>query len=66
MLYENVMPLCSKCGSRMEVEEYFEEREYDRKGIPTGRVRTAASCLVCPNCFHKEVIDDTFDGPWHY
>lgn len=66
MVSANKIGLCPKCGYHMEVEQWFEEKEYDKNGILTGRTRLSASCLVCPNCLHKECIDDTFDGPWHY
>lgn len=55
---------CSKCGWQMVVESWFEEKEY-RNGYSTGRVRNAASNLICPNCLNTEIIDDTFDGPWY-
>lgn len=64
-MYCNIPVNCSRCGHSMVVEEWFEEKEYNSKGFPTGRTRTAASNLICPICFHKEIIDDSFDGPWH-
>lgn len=61
----NLIGDCPVCGTKMKIEEWFKEKEYDKLGIPTGRTRLAASNLICPNCLHREVIDDTFDGNWH-
>lgn len=41
--------------------------EYERKrGIKTGRKRTACSHLVCEYCGKTYPVDDTFDGKWRY
>ena len=55
---------CS-CGGQLDVTEWYTESEYDRHGIKTGRVRTAASSLYCTSCLKKYCIDDSFDGPWY-
>lgn len=60
---------CSKCGCNLEPGEWFQEEEYYVKnGIInyTGRVRKSLSYLICPKCGHKEIVDDSFDGPWHF
>lgn len=54
---------CSEDGAALQVSEWFIEREYSQ-GIPTGRVRTAASSLTCPSCLKNYVIDATFDSGW--
>lgn len=37
-----------------------------KKGIKTGRKRTACSHLVCEYCGKTYPVDDTFDGEWRY
>lgn len=54
---------CPKCGEKM-LPVWFTEKEYSKSGFPTGRKRKACSHLECPNCFQKEVVDDSLDGPW--
>lgn len=54
---------CPRCGEALE-KIFFIEKEY-RKGIPTGRIRRAVSHLECPVCGHREVVDDSLDGPWY-
>ena len=67
MMQHNKYGQCDICGHDLVVEEWFKEYEYEPKSnIPTGRVRRAASCLVCPNCLKHYPIDDTFDGNWYY
>lgn len=58
---------CPICGTELE-PIFFIEYEYETiRGnlIKTGRKRRAVSHLECPYCFHKECVDDTFDGVWH-
>lgn len=57
--------VCTHCGSPL-APIWFTEREYGRNNIPTGRKRTAVDYLLCESCGHRECVDDTFDGPWHY
>ena len=57
---------CFECGSSL-IPVWFIEKEYITKdGImyETGRTRRAVDYLFCPNCFNKECVDDSFDGPW--
>lgn len=53
---------CCCCGTALEAV-WFVEYEYDgmRK---TGRKRDNISHLECPFCGKREVIDDSFAGPW--
>ena len=55
---------CPECGGLLSAV-WFEEEEIKR-GEYTGRVRRAVSHLVCTKCFRNIVMDDTFDGKWHY
>lgn len=58
---------CPICNTEFE-PVFFIEYEYETiKGnlFKTGRKRRAVSHLECPHCFHKECVDDTFDGAWH-
>lgn len=58
---------CPICREPLE-PEYFIEKEYKitQDGIQyyTGRIRYAVDYLICPMCFTKQCVDDTFDGPW--
>ena len=51
------------CGEELDAD-YFEEKEYDRYGNTTGRVRIAVNCLFCPRCLKTFICDASFDGPW--
>lgn len=53
---------CSECGADLEAV-FFTELEY-KNGVHTGRQRRAVDYLVCPICFTRECVDDTFDEPW--
>lgn len=55
---------CERCGNKM-YPVLFEEKEF-KKGVFTGKKRTAVSHLECRICGKKEVVDDSFDGDWHY
>ena len=54
---------CPSCGTEME-KIWFTEKEYSKSGWFTGRTRRAVSHLECPECFTREAVDDSFDGPW--
>ena len=57
---------CSVCGGKLE-PSWFVEEEYtviDGRLHKTGRTRHAVDYLYCTDCFHKETVDDSFDGPW--
>lgn len=57
---------CSKCSVPLE-PVWFTEEEYEVvNGImyKTGRKRRAVSHLECPCCLNREIVDDSFDGPW--
>ena len=58
---------CSECGAPLEPVWFTEEETKVVGGIMihTGRTRRAVSHLECPDCFNKEAVDDSFDGPWH-
>lgn len=56
---------CPFCGGEME-RVLFTEYEYDRCNTRTGRKRTACSHLECFHCGTREVVDESYDGPWHY
>lgn len=58
---------CEECGHQMEKVMFTEkEQRLTSAGYyyETGRERIACSHLECPECGHREVVDDTFDGPW--
>ena len=57
---------CCYCGTALEAV-WFVEYEYEYDGIrKTGRKRDNISHLECPLCGEREVIDDSFAGPWRY
>jgi len=60
---KNIYGNCCICETPLE-PIWFTEEEYTKEHSKTGRKRTACSHLACPNCFHVEAVDDTFDGPW--
>lgn len=62
MLYGN----CPECGLELK-PVWFTEKEYKNVIeflIPTGRTKKACNYLFCEMCGYKEIVDDTFDGPW--
>jgi hypothetical protein len=59
------MEICHKCKHDL-TRIYFLQHEYDDNNIKTGRVRNAVSHLLCENCGHQEIIDDSMDGPWYF
>lgn len=63
-IYDSPYGKCPDCGGSLSAV-WFEEEEIKR-GEYTGRVRRAVSHLVCTKCFRNIVVDDTFDGKWHY
>lgn len=52
---------CNVCETPLEVSEWFDEPEFNKQGIPTGRYRRAANSLTCPCCMKNFCIDDSFD-----
>lgn len=63
----NIYGGCSECGTPLE-PVWFTEEEYKTVNgciFKTGRKRRAVDYLVCPNCFHKEIVDNSFDGNWY-
>ena len=58
---------CSVCGESLEAVWFIEEEynTFEGRMYKTGRKRRAIDYLVCPECDHKECIDDSFDGPWY-
>lgn len=59
---------CSKCDNLLTPKWAIQSEYQTYRGIQTktGRIRKAIAYLECKNCFHKELIDDTFDGQWTY
>lgn len=59
---------CPVCGEYLQPIWYVEHEEVVENGIryETGRMKDAVSHLECDRCGHKELVDDTFDGQWHY
>lgn len=55
---------CDVCETPLEVSEWFDEPEYDRHGMTTGRIKKAASSLICPCCMNEICIDDSFDSSY--
>lgn len=57
---------CPECGAPMEAVWFEEEETKTFQGTMynTGRKRRAVDYLVCPICFIRECVDDSFDGPW--
>lgn len=56
--------LVCDCGGILK-KIWFEESEY-KNGVRTGRVRNAVSHLTCGACLKNVIVDDSFDGSWHY
>jgi ribosomal protein L40E len=59
--------ICAECGADLE-PVWFEEEEIETMhGImyKTGRKRRAVDYLICPICFARECVDNSFDEPWH-
>lgn len=56
---------CSRCNSILQ-KIWFIQKEYDHKGIPTGREKKAVSHLLCNTCGKEEIIDGSFDGEWYF
>lgn len=52
-----------ECGFPLE-PVWFTEEERNKRGIKTGRKRTACSHLLCEYCGKVYPVDNTFDKPW--
>jgi ribosomal protein S27E len=50
---------CSKCNDEM-IPIMFEEEEYDKFFLPTGRTRIACDYLECPSCGNEQTVDGDF------
>ena len=50
----------------MEAVWFIDEEYKTMQGMmyKTGRKRQAVDYLVCPVCYKRECVDDSFDGPW--
>lgn len=61
--------ICPRCKEALEKVLFTEEEEILDKDIhayiKTGRKRINVNYLECPNCGHRETVDDSFAGPWH-
>lgn len=59
---------CPYCGGELRPIWFIEEETVVRPGhlMKTGRKRQAISYLICEDCLEAQVIDDSFDGEWHY
>lgn len=57
---------CPECGADMEAVWFIDEEYKTMQGMmyKTGRKRQAVDYLVCPVCYKRECVDDSFDGPW--
>lgn len=55
---------CPICGADLEPVRFIEE-ERDIHNRNTGRVRDAVSHLECVVCGKRQIVDDSFDGPWY-
>ena len=57
---------CPECGADMEAVWFIDEEYKTMQGMmyKTGRKRQAVDYLVCPICYTRECVDDSFDGPW--
>lgn len=63
----NSFGYCPDCGAPLEAVWFIEEEYKTAYGTMyrTGRKRRAVDYLVCQDCFTKQCVDDSFDGPWH-
>ena len=60
----SVYGICDACNEPL-VPVYFTEKEYDKSGIPTGRVRKIIDVLSCPSCLRNYCTDgNSFNGQW--
>lgn len=59
---------CPCCGAELEAIWFEEEEEVYEPPIKyirrTGRKRRNIAYLECPECWHKEAVDDSFAGEW--
>jgi hypothetical protein len=59
---------CKCCGSELEPVWFIEEEEIYDSGVKsyykTGRKRKNINYLECPECWHKEAVDDSFAEEW--
>ena len=57
---------CANCNTELEAIWFEEEEIKTFQGImyTTGRKRRAVDYLICPECYSKECVDDSFDEPW--
>lgn len=57
---------CLRCQAPLEPVWFIEEERRFTTGYPvnTGRYRKACSHLECPQCFKKEIVDDSYDKEW--
>ena len=57
---------CERCGEPLIAEDLYIDYERDKNGILTGRKRLDIGYLICPSCFKKYCVDDSFATQWHY
>ena len=59
---------CPVCGAELEAIWFEEEQEVYEPPIKyirrTGRKRRNIAYLECPECWHKEAVDDSFAEDW--
>jgi hypothetical protein len=58
--------LCDVCQIPLQANTFIDKEFYPNSNTLTGRTRFAVNFLYCPCCGKKFVIDDSFDGNWHY
>lgn len=60
---------CPHCGCDLEGIWFIEEEEIYDSGVKayykTGRKRRNLSHLECPECWHREAVDDSFAQEWY-
>lgn len=67
MNYKNNFGKCPYCNGKL-IPVYGTEDEFIVENfhlIKTNRKRRIVAYLQCKDCFKKQQVDDSFDGPWY-